>query len=102
MTNVYYIAGPFRAATPWEQEQNVRRAEAVSLALWQEGIPNVCPHTMCRHFQDSAPDAVWLNGMLAIMRKCDGVIVLPGASKGTEAEVAEATALGIPIAYMDV
>lgn len=36
---VVYIAGPFRAATPWLVEANVRRAEEVALAVWRLGIP---------------------------------------------------------------
>jgi ABC-type Fe3+-hydroxamate transport system substrate-binding protein len=101
--SVVYVAGPFRAKTPWEIEQNVRRAEEVSLWLWTNGITNICPHTLTRFFQHSASDDIWLEGTLKLMRLCDLVVVLPNYahSVGTLGEIAEATKLGIPVVYLD-
>src|SRR4051812_24706808 len=39
-----YIAGPYRAATEWQVVQNIRRAEALALAVWQSGAACICPH----------------------------------------------------------
>ena len=42
-----YIAGPFRSLKEpydfWEQEENVRYAERVALAVWGAGQVAVCP-----------------------------------------------------------
>ncbi len=96
---VVYIAGPFRAATPWLIEQNVRRAEEVSLAVWRLGAAALCPHMNTRHFQDCAPDATWIEGTLELLRRCDAVLVQGDwkASTGTRGEVAEAERLGLPV-----
>lgn len=98
---VVYVAGPYRAANNWEIEQNVRRAEALSLRVWQAGAAAICPHTISRFFQGAAPDAVWLEGDLAILRRCDAVLVVEGweLSAGTRAEIREASARGIPVFY---
>ena len=95
---VIYVAGPFRAGNPWGQEQNVRRAEEIALTLWQLGYAVVCPHTMTRFYQNSAPDAVWIDGTLELLRRCDGMVLCPGweSSRGTIGEVREAARLGLP------
>jgi nucleoside 2-deoxyribosyltransferase len=101
--SVVYVAGPFRAKTPWEIEKNVRRAEEVSLWLWTHGITNICPHTLTRFFQHAASEDIFLEGTLELMRLCDVVVVLPEytQSTGTLGEIAEATRLGIPVVYLE-
>ncbi len=96
---VVYVAGPFRAATPWLQELNVRAAEAAALELWQNGIVAVCPHTQTRFYQHSAPDEVWLEGTLEMLRRCDAIFVLPDwqRSQGTQGEIREAQRLMLPV-----
>lgn len=74
---VIYIAGPFRGANTWEIEQNIRRAETLALAVWRAGGVAICPHTNTRFFQGAAPDSIWLEGCLALMYRCDGVIFTP-------------------------
>ncbi len=37
-----YVAGPFRARSPWEVERNVRAAETATLALASMGAVPVC------------------------------------------------------------
>lgn len=98
---VCYIAGPFRAANSWEQEANIRRAEALALEVWRKGYAAICPHTNTRHFQGAADDSVWLTGDLAILARCDVVIMTPDweRSAGARAEHAYAKDHGIRIAY---
>lgn len=94
-----YIAGPFRAHTAWDIEQNIRRAEERSLEVWRRGMAALCPHTNTRFFQGAALDEVWLEGTLEMLRRCDAVLLVPNwrGSSGTRAEITEALRLGIPV-----
>lgn len=98
---VIYVAGPFRGRTPWEVEQNVRRAEEISKVLWGLGVFNICPHTMGRFLDREVPDIVILEGTKEILRRCDAVFVLPNSagSTGTQGEIAEANLLRMPVFY---
>ncbi|MCG8435902.1 MAG: hypothetical protein MJA83_17910 [Gammaproteobacteria bacterium] len=46
---IVYIAGPFRAKTPWRVEQNIRKAESWALHVWKMGAVAVCPQVLCIH-----------------------------------------------------
>lgn len=96
---VAFISGPFRAPTAWDVEQNIRRAEEFALRVWRRGAAALCPHTNTRFFQGSAPDDVWLEGDLEMLRRCDCVLVLSESedSSGTAGEVALALHLGIEV-----
>lgn len=96
---VLYIAGPFRAPNTWEAEQNIRRAEELALRLWRKGYAVLCPHTNTRFFHGAATDAVWLNGDLDLLSRCDKVVVLPNwkRSMGAVGEVDFAIANNIPV-----
>lgn len=98
---ILYVAGPFRAATPWGIEQNVRTAEAAALKLWQANIVALCPHLLTRFFQYSCPDQAFVDGTLDLMRRCDAVLVVGDweQSEGTRGEVAEARQRGLPIYF---
>lgn len=98
---VVYIAGPFRGATPWVVEQNIRRAEELSLQVWQAGGAALCPHTNTRFFDRMLPDAVFLEGTLAMLAKCDALITLPTwqLSEGARAEVAYALRHDIQVVH---
>lgn len=101
-----YIAGPFRAKLKpgqtepdqWEQENNVRRAEALALTVWRAGHACICPHANTRHFQGAGGDDIWLNGDLKMIERCDGVLLTPDwrNSSGASAEAEYAESLGIP------
>lgn len=106
---VIYIAGPFRAgkspksgAYDWfEQHHNIIRAERVAHQVWAMGAAAVCPHLNTAHFQGSLPDKVWLTGDLAIMEKCDAVLMMEdwARSKGATAERTHALQHGMPVLY---
>lgn len=98
---VVYLAGPFRAMNAWEVERNVRAAETVALEVWRRGYACLCPHTNTRHFDGAADDAIWLAGDLAMLARCDVVLMLPGweASQGATAEHGYAISRGIPVLY---
>lgn len=99
-----YIVGPFRADTPWEIEQNVRRAEEHGLLIAKLGGVPVIPHTMYRFFQGSLSDAFWLEAGLALLRKCDAIAVCVIAEialqgEGARAEIAEGKLCKFPIFF---
>ena len=96
-----YVAGPFRGRDSWEMEQNIRRAEALSLEVWRLGCAAICPHANTRYFQGALPDETWLLGDLELMRRCDGVLVTEDweRSLGAVAEVDEALRNGIRVFF---
>lgn len=96
---VIYIAGPFRAVNDWDRENNIRRAETLALEVWRAGYAALCPHCNTRFFDGAAPDHVWLEGDLEMLRRCDAVLVTPDWKKstGAKAEVDAAIAEGIAV-----
>jgi len=94
-----FISGPFRADSAWGVEQNIRRAEELSLEVWRKGFACICPHTNTRFFDGAADDNIWLAGDIEIMRRCDAVLLVPGweNSSGSVAEVKIARYFGIPV-----
>lgn len=96
---VVYIAGPFRAPDAWQREQNIRRAEELALRVWRLGAVALCPHMNTRHFDGAAPDDVFLQGDLELLRRCDAVVCTVDwvLSTGARVEVDEAHRLGIPV-----
>lgn len=99
MMRLVYVAGPFRGADAWQIAQNVRRAEEMALEVWRMGAACVCPHLNTRNFHGVLPDAVWLEGDIAIMSRCDAVLMTPDwtLSSGACEESLAAQKAGIPI-----
>jgi len=96
---VVYVAGPFRGPDSWAIENNIRRAETLALEVWRSGAAAVCPHTNTRFYQGAAPDKVWLEGDLAILSRCDAILMTPDweRSSGARAERDYAVELGIKV-----
>jgi nucleoside 2-deoxyribosyltransferase len=96
---VVYVAGPFRGPSSWDIEQNIRRAEELALEAWRSGAAVICPHTNTRFFQGAADDAVWLDGDLEILKRCDAVLTTADwtRSSGARAEVTLAKARDLPV-----
>lgn len=94
-----YVAGPFRGPNPWEVEQNVRRAETLALEVWRSGAAALCPHANTRFFDKAGDDKVFLEGTMEMLRRCNGMVLVPGweKSSGTKAEIREALEKHIPI-----
>ena len=93
---VIYVAGPYRSPTEWGVYENIRRAEAVAVWLWQKGWVVICPHKNTAFFGGACDDSVWLSGDLELLRRSDAICMLPGweDSAGARAECAMAKALG--------
>lgn len=93
-----FIASPFRAGTDWGRAENVRVAERAALEVWQlGGAAAICPQANSALFHGEAPDRVFLDGYLAILRRCDAVLAPGGWSAGVNAEIDAASKAGIPI-----
>ena len=89
---VVYIAGPYRAKDAWQREQNIRRAEEAAFLVAEAGMVPLCPHTMTRYFDGTITDDYWLAATMALLERCDAVLLLPGweQSVGSRAEVRRA------------
>lgn len=96
-----FVAGKYRAKTEWGVFQNIRNAEALSLKLWLLGLFVICPHKNTEYFGGAAPDELWLEGALEMVRRCDAVICTSDweMSEGARGEVALAKELGLPIFF---
>lgn len=96
-----YVAGPYRAKTPWEVEQNVRHAEDLALYINQMGALAISPHCMARFFDRQCTDEFWIEGFAELLRRCDAVIFLIGweDSEGSKYEHEKAAEWGIPVFY---
>jgi hypothetical protein len=97
---IIYIAGPFRADTAWEIEQNVRRAEEHAAMLVRTfAVMPMIPHANTRYFHGLGEDSFWLEGTLELMRRCDAIYLCPGweFSTGSKGERAEAERLSMPV-----
>lgn len=91
-----FIAAPFRGATPWEVAENVRRAERAALEVWRAGAVAVCPQSMSALFDKEGPDERYLDGWLAMLERCDAVLVV-GQSPGVRRELERAAQLRLPV-----
>jgi hypothetical protein len=96
---VIYIAGPYRAPTPWQILQNIRAAQAVALQVWKLGAVAICPHANTALFDGEAPDDLWLDGDLELLYRCDALLCTEDyqRSSGARAEVRKATEWSKPI-----
>lgn len=93
-----YVAGPYRAPTAWGIEQNIQRARVMGALVAAAGCYPVIPHSNTSHMDGLAPDELWLEGTLELMRRCDAVVFTfdwPDSS-GARAERAEARRIGLP------
>ena len=98
---VAYIAGPYRARTPYGISCNINKASDVAAKYWLKGFAVICPHKNSAMFDGLAPDNVWLDGYLEIMCRCDVVVMMSGwqLSTGAKAEHDEAISLGLEVIY---
>ena len=98
---VAYIVGPYRSKTVHGIVENIRRAEAIAIKYWQFGYAVICPHKNTALFDGLAPDHVWLDGDIEILKRCDVIVMTPGweNSSGSKAELEIAKQLGKEIIY---
>jgi hypothetical protein len=96
---IVYVAGPFRAPTAWQIAENIRHAERYGLEVATRGAMPLIPHANTAHFHGIGADQFWLDGTMALLRRCDAILLVPGwqRSSGTRAELEEAKRLALPV-----
>jgi hypothetical protein len=94
-----YIAGPFRAETPYGVRRNVERARDLGFHVAVLGGYPIIPHTMTCDFDKCLTDQFWLDGTMALLRVCHAVVLESrwAASRGARAEKLEAERLGLAV-----
>lgn len=99
MSKLVYIAGPYRAPTPWQVEQNIRVATDAAAQVWAAGLWALCPHANTARMEGLTSDENFLAGTMEMLRRCDAVMLVEGweRSRGAQAEALEAERLGLPI-----
>lgn len=104
---VIYIAGPISQGNLLN---NIRQACDAGLELLRAGHAPVIPHLSCfagcralggMFVPEVVPAGTtlreWYAADLQIVRRCDAVLRLPGASVGADAEVQLASELSLPV-----
>jgi hypothetical protein len=92
-----YIAGPYSNG---DTVLNVRNAITAAEELIKLELIPYIPHlTMFWHLVTPDDYGFWLNYDLNWLSKCDGLLRLPGESKGADKEVEYAKEANIPVYY---
>jgi hypothetical protein len=97
---VVYVAGALIADDHYKIRLNIDRAAAVGLEVAKLGAAPLIPHTNTgAWFIGTITHEFWYEATLALLRRCDAMILVPGwqGSKGTQAEIDEALARKMPI-----
>ena len=95
-----YIAGPYSGPTIWDVQQNVNQAKIMASNIIDLGHAPFCPHLS--HYIEvkfPKPYLTWLEIDNEFVKVCDALIRIPGASSGSDKEVALAESLGIPVFF---
>lgn len=97
---VVYLAHKIRDSRGlWYHYEHIREAEKLAVKLWQIGFAVICPGKNNENFDGSMADDLILQGDLAIVEKCDAVIMHPNwkTSVGARGEREFAKKKGIPV-----
>ena len=90
-----YIAGPY---TVGDTGGNVYNAITYAHKIIDNGSCPIVPHlSHFLHIFSPRPYDDWMKLDLAMLRKCDALLRLPGKSPGADKEVELAKALDIPV-----
>jgi len=80
---IVYVSSPHTPTLPGTQGlaqffTRVGFAHQVSEALWASGVVAVCPEKNCFGMDGACDPGFFKIGNLALMRRCDAVVMLPG------------------------
>ncbi len=90
-----FISGPY---TLGDVAVNVKNSMDAGNELIELGYAPFCPHlTHYLHINNPQPYKTWLKIDMSYLEVCDGILRLPGTSKGADEEVKRAKALKIPV-----
>lgn len=96
---IVYIAGPYSPNNGYSIDQNIQAAELLARQCWNAAIPAICPHLNTAHMDDVNVPDVFYAGDLAILERCDAVLLVPGweQSFGAKMERIHALRNRIPV-----
>ena len=94
-----YIAGPYRGKTREDVRINIGFARIAAEQFWRHRVAAFCPHLNTGYMDDLCPDGIFLEAGLDMVRRCDGIYMLPKwrESQGALSERAWAVYWGKPI-----
>lgn len=75
-----YVAGKYcDSRGEWYQHLNIELAKRVARHFWYKGFAVICPHANTAFMGDSQKSNwdMWIKGDLEILKRCDGIVLLP-------------------------
>ena len=85
------------------KDENIAKARAVAIQLWEIGHAVICPHLNTAHMERDCKigHADYLRGDFQMIARCDGIVMIEGweQSKGANMEHEYAKSLGMPVWY---
>jgi hypothetical protein len=99
MRKLVYVAGPLKADSNIGMLLNRIKAAQIGAELRRLGFAVIVPHLESVFTEDTLTEEAWLAHGIAVMRRCDAVVLVPRSegSEGTQAEIVEAISHGISI-----
>ena len=101
-----YVAGAYTGKSYSEIDDNIRKAEAVSIMLFKKGWNVFTPHKNTAHYEIYEEVAgltyhTWIETTKDMLRRCDCIIMMRDweNSNGSVGELEIAKKMGIPIYY---
>lgn len=95
-----YVAGPYTHPDPVANTHLALEAAERIMASGL-GVPHVPHLTLAWHLVYPHEEGFWYGYDLHLLRRCDALLRLSGASKGADAEVVGAERLGIPVFFSE-
>lgn len=89
---VAYVIGPIRSVDPkniHRRVENIRRAEAAAIELWQNGFAVICPQLNTGMLSGVCPEENFLKGDIEMLSRCDFAVIVGEciASEGSLSEI---------------
>jgi hypothetical protein len=99
---ILYVAGPYSGGVT----ENIAKARAAAIELWQQGHGVLCPHLNTQHFEKDCSVSYqdYIRQDLRLLARCDAIVMLEGweESNGARTEHSFAHGIGMPIYYFPV